>query len=428
MKVAVLTMFNGLAKTYSLVSVVEEHLHMLLDAGVKVKLLVSQDCPDSERFGIFADDRLEWVKITNRLQGQQIHWMDYSQPTGRVHEAFYDEAATIAESLYEALKHEDVCIMHDILYQGWHLVHNVAVRIMQRRLPNLRFLAMSHSMPIPRPARMDWPLSARYTPLPNTTYLYPTQSGLAALARQYNVPLERCRAISNCCNPYAEFSQELQQLAAKTDLLSPDIVAVYPGRLTPGKQQNKAAALAGAIAAASGKRVKLVFCDFPSLDIEVAAFKRMIVEAGMHSGLHKEDIVFTSDAGWPDGFPHRSVMELFTISNLFICPSYSESFGLIVLEAASRGNFIVLNEAVPALEELGKQLHAYFMRWNARNIGYDTQEHYHPSERHYMLEHAAAIVGQMEQNPVLHAKTIARQRYNPKWIWQHQLKPLLEEV
>lgn len=33
MKVAILTMFNGLSSTYSLVNVVAEHLKMLLDAG-----------------------------------------------------------------------------------------------------------------------------------------------------------------------------------------------------------------------------------------------------------------------------------------------------------------------------------------------------------------------------------------------------------
>ncbi len=49
MKIAILVMFNGLSNTYSLVNVVAEHLKMLLDAGIETKVLVSQDCPDSER-------------------------------------------------------------------------------------------------------------------------------------------------------------------------------------------------------------------------------------------------------------------------------------------------------------------------------------------------------------------------------------------
>ena len=69
-------------------------------------------------------------------------------------------------------------------------------------------------------------------------------------------------------------------------------------------------------------------------------------------------MIFTSDLGYEDGFPRAGVLELFQMSNLFVCPSYSESFGLTVLEAASRGNFLVLNEAVPALQELGTALGA----------------------------------------------------------------------
>ncbi|MCM3627833.1 glycosyltransferase [Paenibacillus glycanilyticus] len=426
MKVAILTMFNGLSKTYSLVSVVEEHLHMLLGGGMKVKVLVSQDCPDSERYGIYSDERIEWVKITNRLHGEQIHWLDYTQPTGRVHPTFFQEADVITDSLYEALQDVDVVFLHDILYQGWHLVHNVAVRQVQVRLPRLRFLAMNHSYPAVRPKRMDWPLSARFMPLPNTTYLYPAESGLTALAEQYMVLLEQCRAIPNSLNLYGGMGEDIQRLGGLTDLLTPDILAVYPGRLTPGKQMEKAATLLAVISAVSGKRVKLVFCDFPSLDIEPAAYKRSIRDEGERYGLGLDALVFTSDLGWPDGFPHRGVMDLFTLSNLFICTSYSESFGLIVLEAASRGNMLVLNQAVPALEELGHRLQAYFMRWHARGFGVDTRESYHPSEEAYLREHAEIIAGRMNQNPVIQAKTITRQQYNPHWIWEHRLKPLIE--
>ena len=104
----------------------------------------------------------------------------------------------------------------------------------------------------------------------------------------------------------------------------------------------------------------------------------------------------------------------------------AESFGLTVLEAASRGNFIILNEAVPALAELGSSIGAYFMRWDARNFEYMTHETYHPSELAYNEEHAEVIISQLMNNVVMKAKTKARIRYSPKWIFEHQLKPLLE--
>lgn len=426
MRVALLTMFNGLSSTYSLVNVVAEHLKMLLDAGVPTKVLVSQDCPDSDRQGVFAREELEWVKITNRLEGRRIQWHDYSQPEGEVHDSFYDEADVIARDLQAALADVDVCVMHDIHYQGWHLVHNVAVRKAQESLPHLRFIAFTHSAPVNRPPAPRYPFSCRYTPMPNTTYVYPTQSGIPALARQYHVPEGRCRVVSNSLDLLSAMGEDVRAVQDRVDLLTPDFLIVYPGRFTTGKRFDKVAALAGCIKKMTERTAKVVFCDFPCMDTDASQYKRVVRATGQVCGLEDGDMVFTSDLGYTEGFPRSGVLELFTLSNLFICPSYSESFGLTVLEAASRGNFLVLNEAVPALEELGKKLGAYFMRWDARNFGFDTKETYQPSEMGYLERHALKIADRMRDDPVLRAKTLTRQSFSPGWVWYHQLQPLLE--
>lgn len=426
MKIALLTMFNGLSSTYSLVNVVKEQLKMLLDANIEVKMLVSEDCPDNEREGIFLDKRIEWIKVINHLNGQLIHWRDYSDPTMNVHKSFFDEVKVIAKDFETYLSDVDFCFLHDIHYQGWHLVHNVAIREAQKNLPNVRFLAFTHSAPVNRPLSVKWPLSARYTPMPKTTYIYPTISGLPALAKQYNIAEGRCRAVNNSLDFLSSMCQVVQNLSNKIDLLSPEIIIVYPGRLTPGKKFEKVTALAGCIKRTCEMSVKVIFCDFPSADIKSDTYKKIIINAGVSTGLSSEDISFTSDLGYPQGIPREAVLDLFTISNLFICPSFSESFGLTVLEAASRGNFIVVNECVPALAELSKQLKTYTMRWDARNFGFDTHENYHPSEVDYYDEHALRIVNLMREDIALNSKTISRIRYNPKWIWENQLLPLMD--
>ena len=149
----------------------------------------------------------------------------------------------------------------------------------------------------------------------------------------------------------------------------------------------------------------------------------MLFRSGSTAGLAQADMVFTSDIGFEEGFPRQGVLDLFTLSNLFICSSASESFGLTVLEAASRGNFLVLNEAVPALKELGNKLNAYFMRWDGRNFGFDTHESYHPSEQAYYEEHARIIANAMQNDVSLTAKTQIRTHYNLQWIYQNQLEP-----
>jgi hypothetical protein len=426
MKVALLTMFNGLDSTYSLVNVVAEQLVMMLDVGLEPMLLVSENCPIDNLYGVFQDKRIKWEKVVNSVNGKQIHWQDYSQPGGKVHKTFFDEVNVIAEDLVAKLSDIDVCIMHDIHYQGWHLVHNIAIRKAQEKLPRIKFIAFTHSAPVNRPPDPKWPFSARYTGMPNTIYVYPTQSGLAALAKQYNVPEGRCRAVNNSLDLLSFASEELQALSNEVDLQSPDILIIYPGRLTPGKRFDKVAMLGGAINRTCEKSVKVIFCDFPSSDIPSKNYKTFVRSQGSSFGLKMEDIFFTSDIKeFKNGLPRKSVLELFSLSNLFICPSFSESFGLTVLEAASRGNFLVLNERVPALEELGKSLNSYFMKWDARNFGYDTHESYNPSEQAYLNEHGQIIVNKMRENPVIYAKTLARQRYSPKWIWENQLEPLI---
>ena len=425
MKVAILTMFSGLATTYSLVNVVADQIKMLLEAQVELKLLVSETCPDTERWGIFLDPRLEWVKITNTCHGAPIVWRDYSAPTGTVHETFYEEAAQIAKDYVRALQDVDVCIMHDILYQGWHLVHNAAIRQAQKSLPGVRFLAFTHSLPVSRPQKLEEPFSFRFTAMPNTRFVYPSYSGIEALARQYDVPQGNCAVVYNSLPLLEMLSQDVQKVAGSIDLVNADILAVYPGRLTTGKRFEKVAALAGAIQRKTEQRTRVIFCDFPSADIPGRIYKDTIRMEGQKFGLEAGNMVFTSDLGYEQGFPRQGVLELFTLSNLFLCPSYSESFGLTVLEAASRGNFLVLNEAVPALKELGDSLGAYFMRWDARNFGYDTHERYVPSEQAYYEEHGERIVNFMREDRSLRAKTRVRTQYHGAWICRNQLMPLL---
>ncbi len=426
MKVALLTMFNGLDSTYSLVNVVAEQLSMMLNDNVQPIMLVSENCPLDSRYGIFQDERIEWRKVANQVDGNQIHWQDYTQAKGKVHKTFFQEVDVIAADLVKKLADVDACMMHDIHYQGWHLIHNVAVRKAQEKLPNLKFIAFTHSAPVNRPQNPEWPFSARYTPMPNTLYVYPTHSGIPALSKQYHVPEGNCRVVNNSLDLLSYASDAVKILAQEVDLFSPDILVVYPGRLTQGKKFEKVAALCGAIKNNCEKTIKVIFCDFPSADITTEQYKSLIKANGISFGLDADDMFFTSDIdAFKNGFPRNSVLELFSFSNLFICPSFSESFGLTVLEAASKGNFIVLNERVPALEEIGKQLNAYFMRWDARNFGYDTYEKYQPSEEAYLKEHADIIINLMRENQVLHAKSISRQRYSPRWIWFNQLKPII---
>lgn len=425
MKVAILAMFNKLDSTYSLVNVVAEQLRMMLDAGLETKMLVCEQFEEDSKFGVYCDNRISWGKICNTLDGRQLEWHDYHQTEGDVHEAFFDEAEVVAQSLVKHLEDVDVCLLHDILYQGWHLLHNVALRQAQKQLPKTRFVSFSHSAPLIRPLHLKWPFSARYTPMPNTTYISLTYAGIAPLAKQYGVPEGWCRVVYNSLDLMTDMSEDIHHLAEKIDFFSPDILIVYPARLTPAKKFEKVAALAGALRLKSEGNVKVIFCDFPSGDIKADSYKNIIRLTGVKNGMGSEDLHFTSDYGYLNGFPRTGVLDLFSLSNIFVMPSLSEAFPLTLLEAASRGNLLVLNESVPSLAEIGKEINAYFMRWNAINFGFETTESYSPSETAYYQAHAETLLRLLREESTIRAKTKVRQRYSPQWIWGNQLGPLL---
>lgn len=428
MKVAILTMFRTLKSTYSLVGVVKSHVQMLLDGGVEIKILVSEECLDEEKTDIFLDSRIEWIKVANTYEGKSIEWKDYFDSEVPLDDNLDDKVVFIANEFKKYLGDVQICMLHDILYQSKHYIHNLAIRQMHKQLPHLRYIAFTHSFPYDRPSHITEKIAARYTALPNTIYAYPAQAGIHALAAQYDVPEGLCRVVYHSVALLEGMSSAVKRLHKQVDLLSSDILIIYPARLTTGKQLEKVVQLGGALSVIGNKSVKIIFCDFPCTDTEATSYKERIREIGIQYGLTSQQIVFTSEQGYPTGFPNESVLELFSLSNVYICPSMSESFGLTVLEAAREGNFIILNENVPSLKEIGKYLGAYFMKWDARCMGYSLSQTYEPSEATYYGIHARHILEELKKNSVIKAKTQIRQRFNKEWIWHHQMQPLIQEL
>ncbi|MEF9958933.1 MAG: glycosyltransferase [Niameybacter sp.] len=428
MIVALLTMFKTLKSSYSLVHIVENQIQMLLTHNCQVRILVSESCRDEERFGSFLDERLEWVRIPNTIDGKEIVWHDYSDTTLPLHEGFKKEVEMTSQAYVEVLQDVEVCILHDILYQGMHYMHNCALRSAQEKLPHIGFLSWVHSFPCTPPPELPDTMKGRFMPMAHTLFVFPSLAGISGLSHQYSIAEGECRVVYHSYRQVEEMSDVVRSLHEKYDLLSPDLLIVYPARLTQGKKLDKVAAVVGALKAVGGLSVKLVFCDFVVGERKQAfAYRAFVKEVAEQYGLESDEVIFTSEEGYEKGIERKAVLELFKLSNIYICPSLSESFGLTVGEAAQAGNFLILNENVPALKEIGRRLGAYFMKWDARVEGATQKENYRISEPTYYGKHAKEILKCIEQDKVLKAQTLIRQKYNNQWIWYHQLYPLLVE-
>ncbi len=427
MKIAILTMFNGLSSTYSLVNVVESHINMLLKNNYDVTIFVTEQFKDSNKYGGYLNKKLKWKRIVNSKQGVPFKWIDYTDNSSQVHKTFEMEVKMLTDDFTLKLQGFDLCFMHDILFQGWHLHHNVAIRNAQKNLPKLKFYNFIHSVPTtPQDINcIPYPFNCKYQPMKNCRFIYPTYSGLEAVAKQYNLPIGECHVVYNTINIIEDMSKEVRLIHKFFNLLESDILCIYPSRLTPAKKCEKVVMLLGQISKATGKHCKVVFCDFESFDINPEKYKTIIKSNGENFGLSRENILFTSDLGFDNGVNRKIIFELFQLSNIFINPSYSESFGLTTIEAVSRGNFLVLNENVPALKEVGNSFNSHFIQWDAKSFENEISVSYDTSEYDYYFNQGKIIWDKMCKDNTLMAKRKLFKTYNNDWVFYNQLQPLI---
>lgn len=413
-------------------NVIADQLKMLLEAGISVKLLLHEYCDTSGAYDIFLDKRIEWRFFRNSINGKRLVLYNYKLET-KIHEKFYMEADFISDDLVEKLSDIDVCILHDIFYQGSYLVFNIALRKAQKKLPNVKFISFTHSIPCFTPkGGTEWPFSGYSTSMPNTTYVSLSNSGIPVIAETYKIPQSEVFIINNCLDPMQFMCTEVKGISRKFDFLSSDIFIIYPARLIGLKRHDNVSALAGTLKTVSKKNIKLMFCDSLTNEInnnEIAEkYKNFIRSVGVSFGLDNSDMVFTSDLGYINGLPRTAILDFFSLSNLLIIPSITESFSLIMLEAACRGNYLVLNSNVPVFQEISKELNAFLLNWEEAYGGDIVNTENFARAKAYLEGKARIIIRNMDMESIIHNKTHIRKRYSLQWIWNNQLKKLLNII
>ncbi|MEF9984416.1 MAG: hypothetical protein RR710_07725, partial [Oscillospiraceae bacterium] len=86
------------------------------------------------------------------------------------------------------------------------------------------------------------------------------------------------------------------------------------------------------------------------------------------------------------------------------------------LEAASRGNFLVMNSGTPALYDLGKMLQSSLYYFGGNSL---------PSQPKNGENSIQTIIRQMRENPMVQAKNTIRRSFSPKTVYSDYLSPLL---
>ncbi len=411
--VGVFTTFYRWDTAYSITSVVRDQLEAHVKNGYSPVLFVleSFDKGDFEKIPLGVEVRAVIPQITLEPYKGTEFPENYREDVERVVAALKEYATDI-----------EVMLTHDIVFIDTYLPYNLALR--EASLP-CRYLHWVHSAPSPRPSLEGNPHASRYTLPANSRLVYLNNDKTLALAEMYGTWLSNVRVVYNSRDPrtFWDLDPLVSTLIDKYDLLSADIISVYPvsaPRMLDGKQLDVVIRVHEQLRKL-GYKTKLIVCDaHANGDNEVrAAMAR-----------ENNDVIFTSRQDAPNysyqhGVPSKVVSDLFRLSNVFIFPTVSENCSLILLEAMLAGNLLVLNKDCTGLDEHAGKENAIYLKFGNFDMGVRNTEH--ATERdEYLRDVALIIKDAVENSKPLKAKRRALQEFNLDKVFS-KIEPLYYE-
>lgn len=417
MKVGILTTFYNLDSSYSLASIVYDQMIMLTKYGYETVLLVHDNFEDESK----VPQGVEIRKVVPRF-----NLVDYAAED-KLRDDFEEQVEKIISALEPALSDLDVVLTHDIVFQGWFLPYNAAIRKIDN--PGLRWLHWIHSAPSIRQDGLPYPFSCRFCIPENAKIVYLNSTDSIKAAEMFGTYLDNVRVVHNPKDPrtFWDCDPFTFNLINKYNLLDADIIDIYPlsmPRAISGKQLDKVIWTMSKLKL-HGKKIRLIACNaHANSDKEKDDIERIYGYAEK-CGLTREELIFTSlEEGCKyeqTGVTKKIISELFQLSNIFIFPTRSENCPLILLEAALAKTLLVINASFKPLSEFFGGNAIYFQ------FGSLTETVNYMDEEKYYDDVAKIIISELRNNKPLNAFNVLKQEYNLDYIFKNQLEPLLWE-
>jgi glycosyltransferase involved in cell wall biosynthesis len=423
-RVAVVTTFVDLLEAFSLCRVVESQVKSLLAGGYYTTFV---SCDGFRPRGAFANPLLRhWKLPVYPVMNEEI----VSEKPGE----FRAAVEGIKEKLAPLLNEIDVVITHDIVFHHHYLAYNVACRELADQYPRVRWLHWIHSAPQARRLLPNGdPRNSRFLPFPRSLLVYPNAYDVPRVAKQFGVGEEHVRIVPHPIDfdELFNFHPLTRALINHYDLYAPAILAVYPIRMDRGKQPEKLVRLFAELKQMD-LSVRLVIASFHSTGQNFLDYCKEIEREMKELGLSDDEIIFTnrleSLGELPDDelrryrveMPHKVVVDLFHLSNIYVHPSASETYSLVCQEAAACGNLLYLNDDFPPMRDLYGPAATYIKFSSAV---FTTT--YRPSELAYYADIARKIAHAVQYEKTIQQRTRLRQTRNLGYVFKTYLEPLL---
>ena len=429
-RILIQTNFTENDPAYSLCNVVSDQIKMLIMHGYIANVTVADGF---ERTGIFEDEEHVKLRYIPRVACHNEVRKD---------ESFDQDVDALTEAFDDACKDIDVVLSHDLIYQPGSLKHNIACRRIAEKYPKILWYHWIHSATSPftitqlRPIFQDIYVDLISKKFPNSHPVFFNEFSRRRIAKNFGYEEQEVRIVhhpTDICGRMG-MSELLEKFVTQNDILSKDIICVYPIRLDRGKQVEVMFKTLACLKE-KGYTVAAIVVDFHSNSKndqdDKYKYREELKNIAIDWKLGEGDYYFTSEQNqeWDLRINHASVQQLMTLSNVFIMPSVSESYSLVTQEASLFGKcIIVLNQDFPPFRDIFGSS-AIFRQYSSRiNVlsGTDgsTDTKYDQGEHVYHMETANIISYHLENDYSLAMSTRLRKLRNLHTVFEKEIEPL----
>lgn len=421
-QIFILTNFSTYLKSFSPIIVCGEQVKMLQRNGYTPVLVACEgwDPPEDSVFhGI--DTRLT---IQASLHDPKSKAEDVEELVDLVY-----------QQLNDILPDGGTAITHDLIFLPDYTIMNLAARRLATDRPSIKWLHWVHSATNPNIVSQERNMfgekyaEALNSAFPNSMICYPNAYDIPRVARNFNFEEDQIAEVPHSTDPTEGLHPLVQRLYDELHLGDKGVLMVLPIRLDRGKYAEANIRLIAACREL-GMEPHLVICDFQSTGGDKVTYREEL--KGLASSLGAGDCVtFLSEFDDLANMEvsHDIVLDLFTLSNVFLLASKSETYSLISQEAMLRGNFCLLNQDFAPFRQIyGKN--ALYKQFDGANIaisGYNGEIKTEYSDvGQYYLDMGKALKYYLENDKVLRAKTWVRTERNPDAVFRNFIEPLIK--
>lgn len=353
-------------------------------------------------------------------------------------EQFEEFVVNCTEQLKDALIDIDVCIEHDGIFLDCFLPYNAAIRNVSKE-NNLKWIHWIHSAPNLNPPPEEYPQSLLRSPMGNSVFVSLNETNRLMLAQMYNMNEKDVVFIPNIIDPVHifDFHPLTEEIYRGQKLWDQDIICVYPARTVQAKQPDKIIRLLAACKQ-QGAKVKFIYCNsYANAEAEMTYLNSLIELAAQEN--FSNNFVPTSilNSEWCTsneynnvlGMPHKVVLDLLKISDLFILPSVSEGCSLIMLEAALHKNLMVLNDDLDTLHDFGgetfndyESTKSVYFRFGSLKV---PLHDFDRNEKLWYKNKASILLESIKKDKALEFFKFIRRSHAPDYVYLNYLKQFL---